>query len=88
MFITTIAIRLFEQILLDIIGPITKSIKHNSYILTFKDDLTKFTATFPLVTHEANSVAKYFALESSVTDYGTEVQSRIFKEFCKLLRQR
>jgi len=57
--------------------------------------LTKFAAAFPLVTHDANSVAKAFVEgficqhgipKSIVTDCGTKFLSRIFKECCKLLQ--
>ena len=60
MVITTTAKKPFEKIFLDIVGPLTTTNKGHSYILTMQDDLTKFSAAFPLVTHDANSVAKTF----------------------------
>ncbi|KAL4132497.1 hypothetical protein QTP88_009636 [Uroleucon formosanum] len=95
MVITTTAKKPFEKIFLDIVGPLTTTNEGHSYILTIQDDLTKFSAAFPLVTHDANSVAKTFVEkficqhgipESIVTDCGTEFMSKIFKECCKLLK--
>jgi hypothetical protein len=54
MVITTTAKKPFEKIFLDIVGPLTTTNKGHSYILTIQDDLTKFSAAFPLVTHDAN----------------------------------
>ena len=42
MVITTTANRAFEKIYLDVVGPLPKSHKGNSFILTLQDDLTKF----------------------------------------------
>jgi hypothetical protein len=84
-----------RKIFLDIVGLLTTTNEGHSYILTIQDDLTKFSAAFPLVTHDANSVAKTFVEkficqhgipESIVTDCGTEFMSKIFKECCKLLK--
>lgn len=95
MVITTTASRPFERISLDIVGPLATSEKHNSYILTVQDDLTKFSAAFPLRTHDANSVAKALVEgficqhgipEIILTDCGTEFLSKLFKECCKLLK--
>lgn len=95
MLITTTASRPFERIALDIVGPLTTSEKQNSYILTVQDDLTKFSAAFPLRTHDANSVAKALVEgfvcqhgipEAILTDCGTEFLSKLFKECCKLLQ--
>ncbi|KAL4108059.1 hypothetical protein QTP88_018316 [Uroleucon formosanum] len=95
MVITTTAKKPFEKIFIDIVGPLATTNEGHSYILTIQDDLTKFSAAFPLMTHDANSVAKTFVEkficqhgipESIVTDYGTEFMSKIFKECCKLLK--
>lgn len=95
MIITTTASRPFERISLDIVGPLPISDKQNSYILTTQDDLTKFSAAFPLRTHDANSVAKALVEgficqhgipEIILTDCGTEFLSKLFKECCKLLQ--
>lgn len=95
MVITTTASRPFERIALDIVGPLATSERQNSYILTIQDDLTKFSAAFPLRTHDANSVAKALVEgficqhgipEIILTDCGTEFLSKLFKECCKLLK--
>jgi len=95
MIITTTATKPFEKIFLDIVGPLPTTSKGHSYILTVQDDLAKFSAAFPLIVHDANSVAKAFVegficqhgiSESIVTDCGTEFMSKIFKSCCNLLK--
>ncbi|KAL4100717.1 hypothetical protein QTP88_020751 [Uroleucon formosanum] len=94
MVITTTASKPFERIYLDIVGPLTVSEKQNSYILTIQDNLTKFSSTFPLHSHDAQNVAKALVEgficqhgipETILTDCGTEFLSKLFKECCKLL---
>lgn len=58
MVISTTASKPFEKIFLDIVGPLPTSNRQNNYILTIQDDLTKFSAAFPLSTHDANTVAR------------------------------
>lgn len=95
MVITTTSSKPFERIFLDIVGPITTSKKGNNYILTLQDDLTKFSAAYPLVSHDANSVSKAFVEgfvcqhgipESILTDCGTEFMGKILAACCKLLQ--
>jgi transposase InsO family protein len=95
MIVSTTASRPFERIFLDIVGPLTTSNRQNSYILTIQDDLSKFSTAIPLVTHDANSIARALVEgficqhgipESIVTDCGTEFLSKIFSSCCKLLQ--
>lgn len=48
MVVTTTATKPFEKVFLDIVGPIEKSSKGNSYILTIQDDLSSnpFTQSY------------------------------------------
>jgi len=95
MVITTTSTRLFERIFLYIVGPITTSQKGNSYILTLQDDLTKYSAAYPLICHNANSIAKAYVEgficqhgipEAILTGCGTEFMSKIFTSCCKLIQ--
>jgi hypothetical protein len=95
MVITSTASKAFEKIFLDIVGPLETSHQGNSYILTFQDDLTKFSLAVPLPNHTANTIAKAFVEhficyhgipDSILTDQGPDFMSKIFKECCKLLQ--
>jgi hypothetical protein len=95
MMITTTSSRPFEKIFLDVVGPLPRSHKGNSFILTLLDDLTKFAWAAPMENHEANTVAHHFVTQfvclhglpqSLVTDCGTEFLSKVFKEVCNLLK--
>jgi len=45
---------------LDIVGPLSTTISGNKYLLTFQDDLTKFSKAIPIPNQEATTVAKEF----------------------------
>lgn len=73
------------------------TVNGNVYILTFQDHFSKMVITIPLETHTAEVVAK--ALIDNVilihgiprtllSDQGSEFMSKLFKNFCKLLRIR
>jgi transposase InsO family protein len=88
----------WQKVYLDIVGgknalPTTQ--RGHKYILTFQDDLTKFSEAFPLETQSANEVAKVFVEnivlrhgvpEKLLTDQGANFMSNIFKETCRLLQ--
>ena len=85
----------FEKVYLDIVGPLPETASGNKYILTFEDDLTKFMECVPLQNMEATTVAKAFVEriicrlsipEKLITDQGTNFQSQLFRECCKLLK--
>lgn len=95
MVVTSTANVAFEKIFLDIVGPIDKSRKGNSFILTIQDDLSKFSTAIPLADHTANTIAKAFVEnfichhgipKAIVTDQGPDFMSRIFTACCKLLQ--
>lgn len=67
----------------------------NKYLLTFQDDLTKFSDAIPLPDAEAKTVAEKFVTlivckhglpETILTDQGTNFLSSLFSETCKLLK--
>jgi len=68
MEITTRASQPFERCAYDIVGLTGVSNKGNRYILTFQDDFTKFLATIPIPTQDAETVAREFV--QNVLKYG------------------
>lgn len=95
MVVTSTAMRPFEKVFLDIVGPLETSHKGNAYILTIQDDLTKFAAAVPLPNHTAGTIAQAFVEnficqhsipESIVTDQGRDFMGKIFTACCKLLQ--
>jgi len=95
LIITETSCKPFEKCALDIVGPLTVTTLGNKYLLTFQDDLTKFSKAIPLPNQEATTVAKEFITkiicehgipETVLTDQGTNFLSEIFKNVCKLLR--
>ncbi|KAM0729433.1 Retrovirus-related Pol polyprotein from transposon 297 [Formica fusca] len=95
LIITDTADKPFEKCALDIVGPVTITNNGNKYILTFQDNLTKFSKAIPIPNQEAATIAKEFATkiifehgipEKILTDQGTNFLSEIFKNTCKLLK--
>jgi len=85
----------FEKCALDIVGPLTITSTGNKYILTFQDNLTKFSKAIPIPNQEAATVAREFTIkivleygipEEVLTDQGTNFVSEMFKNVCKLLK--
>jgi len=58
--ITDISSRPFEKCALDILGPLTVTTNGNRYLLTFQDNLTKFSKAIPIPNQEANTISKEF----------------------------
>src|SRR5699024_4210569 len=84
MSLTTTSSKPFEKIFLDIVGPLNETEKKNKYLLTFQDDLTKFSIAIPIPDQKADTVARNFTTEiicrygvpsSLVTDQGTNFLS-------------
>jgi transposase InsO family protein len=95
MTITSTSSKPFEKIFLDVVGPLNPTENNNKFILTFIDDLTKFFIAIPIPNQEANTIAKNFTTEINckfgmpqtvLTDQGTNFESAIFRETCKLLK--
>ena len=84
----------FERVAMDIIGPLPRTERGNRNILTVVDHFTKHVEAYPLQDQEAVSVARVFLNEFVSrygvlyvihTDKGTNFESNLFKEICKLL---
>jgi hypothetical protein len=97
MTITSTSSTPFEKIFLDVVGPLNPTENNNKFILTFIDDLTKFFIAIPIPNQEANTIAKNFTTEiickfgmpqTVLTDQGTNFESAIFRETCKLLKKK
>lgn len=83
-----------ERVALDIMGPLPLSDKGNRYLLVIEDYFTKWTEAVPLPDQEAITVANAL-IESVITkfgvprelhsDQGSNFESNVFKEMCKLL---
>ena len=83
-----------ERVALDIMGPLPLRDKGNKYLLVIEDYFTKWTEAVPLPDQEAITVANAL-IESFVTRFGvprelhsgqgTNFESNVFKEMCKLL---
>lgn len=95
--ITTTSRTPFERVALDIVGPLPISHDNNKYILTFQDDLTKFSEAIAVPNAEANTIARMlierivcrFGIPDSIlTDQGSNFLSNLFKEVCKILKTR
>lgn len=85
----------FERVYMDIVGPLNVTENNNKYILTFKDDLTKFFDCYALERADTKTVAEIFYNEIIsryripgilITDRGSNFTSDLFKRVCKLLK--
>ena len=83
-----------ERVCTDILGPFPRSSNGNKYVLVITDSFTKFTEAFPLRNIEAKTVAKvlvenwvcrYGTMRLLHSDQGTQFQSSLLQEVCRLL---
>ncbi|KAM0735103.1 Retrovirus-related Pol polyprotein from transposon 17.6 [Formica fusca] len=94
LIITDTPTKPFEKCALDIVGPLTVTTNGNKYLLTFQDNLTKFskdTDSKPRSEHGQKEFVTKIVLEHGIpekilTDQGTNFLSEIFKNTCKLLK--
>lgn len=95
MKISSISSKPFERVYLDIVGPLPLSYSGNKYLLTFQDDLSKFSEAIPITNTESKTLAEIFATnivcrhgipESILTDQGSNLISGMFAEVSKLLK--
>jgi transposase InsO family protein len=93
--ITTTPDVVWEKSSLDIVGPLTTTLAGNRYLLTFQDELSKFTLAVPIQQQDSVTVAKVFVKEVVLkfgipqvllTDQGTNFLSELFANVCKLLK--
>ena len=84
----------FEQVSVDIIGPITPSLSGNRYIVVFTDRLTKWVEARALASTEAPTIAKVFLDDviyrhgiprTLLSDRGKQFLSQFMLELCKLI---
>lgn len=84
----------WERIATDICGPFPRSSNKNKYILVVTDYFTKFTEAYAVPNIEAETVANKFVKEwicrygcpmQLHSDQGSNYQSALFIEVCKLL---
>lgn len=95
MKITTTSTKPWEKLFLDVVGPLPISISHSEYILTFQDDLTKFSGAIAVPDQEAETIAELFVTEIIcrfgapsviLTDQGKNLLAKVFTHVCKLLQ--
>lgn len=95
MAITSTSEEVFSKVYLDIVGPLNTSARGNKYILTMIDDLSRYTMAQPMVSQDAETVARtlfdhFISVVGSpkiyVTDLGSNFTSKLFASLCKLLK--
>jgi transposase InsO family protein/predicted aspartyl protease len=83
-----------ERVCVDIVGPFPVSCRGNKYALVVTDCFTKYVEVYPMPNQEATSVAQVLAKEFFSrygvptylhSDQGTQFESQLFAETCKLL---
>ncbi|GBN25970.1 Retrovirus-related Pol polyprotein from transposon 17.6, partial [Araneus ventricosus] len=84
----------FERMALDILGPLPVTTKGNRYVLVLMDYFTKWPEAIPIPDQEASTVAeelvrawisRYGVPMILHSDEGTNFNSALFTELCKLL---
>lgn len=95
MRITTTAMKPFEKVFIDIVGPLPPTNRYNKYILTIQDDLTKFCDGIAIPNQETETVARAFVEnfvckhgipETILSDQGSNFTSQLFKAVSNLLK--
>ena len=83
----------FERIAMDIVGPLLKTLRNNRYLLVIIDYYTRWPEAYALEHQDAHSVAikliseviaRYGAPYIIHTDQGTNFESNLVSELCKL----
>lgn len=94
MTITPTPQRPFDVVIIDTIGPISKSHAGNQYAVTMMCDLTKFLVSVAIPNKTAREVAKaifenfiliYGPMKELRSDMGTEYRNELVSELCKLM---
>jgi len=95
MKITTTPKVVWERCALDIVGPLIQTSDGNRYVLTFQDELSKYTLTIPIEEQDTVTVGKAFVEEvvlkfgipqMILTDQGSNFMTKVFTNVCKLLK--
>ena len=58
--ITTTPEVVWKKCCMDIVGPLTVTTEGQKYILTFQDELSKYTIAFPILQQDAETIAGVF----------------------------
>ena len=83
-----------QRVHIDIIGPLPRTKKGNSYIMTVQCAYTKWAEAYPLRNQRASTCARvlindwiyrYGVPDSIHTDQGTNFESNLFQEMCDVL---
>jgi transposase InsO family protein len=86
--------RRFQRIAIDILGPLPVSERGNKYILVISDYFSKWCAAAAMANMEAETVAEVllkdwvsmFGVPETIhSDQGTQFESNLFQELCRLL---
>lgn len=84
----------FERLAMDILGPFPRSNKGNKFLLVVGDYFSKWLDAIPVKDQEATTIAKAFvnrivsifgAPLQLHTDQGSNFESTVFREICKIL---
>jgi len=95
MKVTTTPEVVWDKCAVDIVGPLNQTAEGHKYVLTFQDELSKFTLAIPIVQQDAMTVARAFVEEiilkfgipqSMLTDQGSNFMSEVFGNVCKILK--
>ena len=95
MEITTTPDVVFQKCCMDVVGPLPVTHRGNRYLLTFQDELSKFTIAVPIEKQDAVTIAKVFVEnmvlkfgvpQTLLTDQGANFLSEMFRNTCKLLK--
>jgi len=79
----------------NIVGPLTQTLENNKYLLTFQDELSKYTVAVAIEQQDAMTLARVFVQEIVLkfgipqvilTDQGSNFLSDLFANVCELLR--
>jgi len=82
----------WQKCSLDIVGPLAQTFEGNKYLLTFQDELSKYTVAVPIQHQDAMTVARVFVQEIVLkfeipqvllTDKGSNFLSDLFANVCK-----
>jgi len=63
MKITTTPEVVWEKCALDIVVPLSQTLDRNKYVLTFQDELSKYTLAIPVAQQDAMTIARAFVEE-------------------------
>jgi hypothetical protein len=83
-----------EFVAIDILGPLTKTVHGNRFLLVISDRFFKLTRTIPMRTTTALAVAKAFCTHWGfaygppkflLSDSGTQFKAKFFIEVCREL---